>query len=178
MVSEVGCPTGVEPLRWVLLTTEPVDTPELAMLVVSYYEQRWLIEEFHKSWKTGCALEQKRLQELGNIERIMCMMAPIAVRLLQLKSVAEQRAETSCCELMSKTEWVCLWLHQNPEAEELPKNAPTAKWALHAVARIAGWTDTKHTGRIGWITLWKGWLKLEEMVIGFETAMRMQGLKL
>lgn len=177
-VSEVDCPPEEEPLKWILLTTEPVDTLEAATRVINYYEMRWLIEEFHKCWKTGCALEQKRLQELGNLERIMAILAPIAARLLQLKSVYDSRPEASCEQLMSRTEWVCLWLHSNPRKKKPPKKAPTINWALTAVARTAGWTDTKRTGRIGWRTLWKGWFKFEEMVKGFETALRMQGVKL
>jgi Transposase DNA-binding/Transposase DDE domain len=178
LVTEVSCPVGTAPLDWLLLTTEKVDTFQQAKLVVSYYEQRWLIEEFHKCWKTGCALEKKRFQEVGNLERLMVILAPIAARLLHLRSVYESRPDASCSELMSKVEWVCLWLSANPKKRKPPSTAPTIKWALQAVARMAGWTDTKRTGRIGWETLWKGWMKLEDMADGFEVALHMQGVKM
>jgi hypothetical protein len=36
----------------------PVTTLEDALRVVGFYQQRWLIEEFHKALKTGCRLER------------------------------------------------------------------------------------------------------------------------
>ena len=53
-VREVSAPAGVTPLRWVLCTDEQVATLADAQRVIHYYEQRWLIEEFHKALKTGC----------------------------------------------------------------------------------------------------------------------------
>lgn len=178
LVTEVDPPTDVEPLNWLLLTTEPVGSLEEAIRVVNYYEHRWEIEEFHKCWKTGCALRQKRLQHVGNLERLMVILAPIAVRLLQLRTLHTSTPEASCEQFMSRAEWGCLWLHENPRKKKLPTKAPALDWAVMAVARIGGWTDTKRTGKIGWQTLWKGWLKLEEMVDGFKIALRMQGVKL
>ena len=64
------------------------------------------------------------------------------------------------------------------QKRKAPSTAPTIKWALQAVARLAGWTDTKRTGRIGWETLWKGWMKLEDMADGFKVALHMQGVTL
>ena len=108
----------------------------------------------------------------------MVILAPIAARLLHLRSVYESRPNASCSELMSKVEWVCLYLSVNPKKRKAPSTAPTIKWALQAVARLAGWTDTKRTGRIGWETLWKGWMKLEDMADGFKVALHMQGVTL
>ncbi|KJF84570.1 transposase, partial [Photobacterium leiognathi] len=39
-------------LAWHLLTSEPVTNKEEALKIVSYYERRWLIEDFHKVWKS------------------------------------------------------------------------------------------------------------------------------
>jgi len=86
---ERNAPKGEEPAEWLLLTTEPIANRKSIERVIGYYECRWLVEEFHKAWKTGCRLEQRRLQSLGNLERFMAVTAPIAVRLLQLRTIAQ-----------------------------------------------------------------------------------------
>src|SRR5260364_31696 len=53
LAEEIEAPANVEPLRWVLLTTEAVASPEQALAVVRYYECRWRIEDYHKAWKSG-----------------------------------------------------------------------------------------------------------------------------
>ena len=40
-----------EPLRWVLLTTEPIDTLTQALHIIDIYTARWRIEDFHKARK-------------------------------------------------------------------------------------------------------------------------------
>jgi hypothetical protein len=74
--------------EWILLTNEPIDTFEQVEQIVKDYEHRWLIEEFHKCWKTGCRLEGRPLESLDAIERMMTITAPIAVRLLQVHTAA------------------------------------------------------------------------------------------
>ena len=51
---EIDPPTNAEPVRWVLLTSERVETVTQAQQIVKYYSQRWAIEEYHKALKTGC----------------------------------------------------------------------------------------------------------------------------
>src|SRR4029453_6887504 len=52
-VVETQPPAGVEPLNWILLTSEAVDTSAQACERVDWYACRWLIEEWHKVEKTG-----------------------------------------------------------------------------------------------------------------------------
>ena len=88
-VREVNPPPGAEPLRWVLLTSHVVTTFEEALEVITYYEQRPLIEEFHKALKTGCRLEDRLYETAQRWEAVTAMLSIVAVRLLQLKTVAK-----------------------------------------------------------------------------------------
>jgi hypothetical protein len=45
-VTERGCPRGVEPVSWFLVTTEPIDTRAQIEFIVDAYRTRWIIEEF------------------------------------------------------------------------------------------------------------------------------------
>ena len=60
-VVEVNAPQGIEPIRWVLLTSLPVVNFKDAWTMIGYYELRWLVEEYHKALKTGCRTESRQL---------------------------------------------------------------------------------------------------------------------
>lgn len=89
---------GVEekPLEWLLLTSEPVSRAEEVKQVIGYYESRWLIEEFHKAWKSGCKIEARRLQSPDNLERLAVLTSHVAVRLLQLRFLAQNTPDLPC----------------------------------------------------------------------------------
>jgi hypothetical protein len=164
-----------EPLHWVLLTSEPVDTVEQVKRIVRYYELRWRIEEYHKAWKSGVGVERLRQQSAENLERMLVITAFVAVRLLQLREQLpsrpdkeETQAALPCDQILGTEEWRVLWLTVQKTAP--PPTPPTARWACLAVARLGGFTDTKRTGRPGWDTLWHGWQVLQERVAGFRLA--------
>jgi hypothetical protein len=170
-VNESNPPENIDGISWVLLTTEPVSTIEQALKVVQYYSARWLIEEFHKAWKSGCKMEERRLQSLENYERVMAVTAAVAVRLLQLKSFSTTDAQ-SCDIMLNEDEWKCLFMHTE-DGGPIPNKPPSARWAYYALAKLAGWTDSKSTGRVGWQTLWLGWERLQYLLIGWKAAIRM-----
>jgi hypothetical protein len=161
---------GQEPLEWLLLTDFEVDSFERADQVLGCYETRWLIEDFHKAWKSGVKVEERRQQEAQNLEKVAVVTAFVAVRLLQIRSLAACAPDTSCSEIFSNTEWFCLWT--STEQSPPPNEPPTVRWAWLALAKLGGWRDTQRTGRPGWLTMWRGWSRLEQRVAGFELALR------
>jgi Transposase DNA-binding/Transposase DDE domain len=66
---EVKPPKGEEPLNWMLLTTEPIQSSADVERVLKFYRMRWRIEVFHKAWKTGAGVERQRLQTAENLEQ-------------------------------------------------------------------------------------------------------------
>lgn len=89
----VGCQEqgDNEGLCWHLLTSEPITTAKQAQQILEYYEKRWLIEDFHKSWKTGgTQVEELRMQSKDNLERMIVVLAFIAVRIQQLRYLSLQ----------------------------------------------------------------------------------------
>jgi hypothetical protein len=168
-VREACPPKNIPPIEWMLLTSEPVEDFESAMQVVDYYAIRWMIEEFHKAWKSGCRIEQRRHQSPENLERIAAITAHIAVRILQLRSLADAYPDRRCDHAFPQQHWQLLHITQYPR-RKIPETPPSLSWALTAMARLAGWRDSKQTGRIGWDTLWKGWLLLQERVQGWQLA--------
>ncbi len=114
LVQEVDPLAGEPALRWVLLTSEPVDSAEQVRRIVRYYELRWRIEEYHKAWKSGVGVERQRFQSAQNLECMLVITAFLAVRLLQLRehlhATAGDDPGTACDTVLTPEEWHVLWL--------------------------------------------------------------------
>ncbi len=52
LLEEVDPPESGQPVKWTLLTSEPVESLDDIARVVTYYNLRWPVEEFHKCWKS------------------------------------------------------------------------------------------------------------------------------
>jgi hypothetical protein len=135
---ELDNPDEESSLCWYLYTNEPINNAKDARQIVRYYELRWRIEDYHKVWKTdGTQVEKLRLQTRGNIERASTIMAFVAVRLMQLKEVAENSEVAkaqSCEEMFGPMEWVMLW--KRMEKAPVPEQPPSLYWAY-----IMRWPD-------------------------------------
>jgi hypothetical protein len=166
-VREVDAPKGVEPIKWVLYTSLPVHTFEDAWTVIGYYEARWLIEEYHKALKTGCRVTKRGLRKGHRLEAMVGLMSVVAVRLLQLKSVARRDPDRPAQRIVPR-----LWLAMLKAAR---KNLPrvfdlTIGQFYRELAKLGGFLGRKCDGDPGWITIWRGWEKLNTLVRGAELA--------
>ena len=165
-VREVDPPQGVTPLRWVLLTSHAVQSFANAWRVIEYYEKRPLIEEFHKAINTGCRLEARQYQTSHALETTAGMLSVLAIRLVQLKSVARVDPERPAVDVVPKR-WInmarCMQRGKH-------RNISTVQEFYHAVARLGGWLGRKHDGQPGWITLWRGFDKLILLLRGADAS--------
>tara|TARA_R110002050_G_C8886955_1_gene509214 strand:+ start:124 stop:1530 length:1407 start_codon:yes stop_codon:yes gene_type:complete len=166
-----------EPLRWILYTNETISSAEDAQQLVRYYELRWRIEEFHKTWKSdGTNVEKLRLQRLSNLKRIAVIQAFVAVRIQQLQEWAQNQEEAkkiSCTCYVERTTWQLLWMKVE-QGKQIPEGTPSLHWFYYALAKLGGWYDSKRNGRVGVKAIWQGWNKLAEMVESAEMYKSLQ----
>jgi hypothetical protein len=153
-------PAGQKPIRWVLYNDTPVTSEAEADEVVEYYEQRWRIEEFHKALKTGCRVEFRQLQTAERLERMVAVSSVVATRLLQLKTAAHETPERPARDLVPPR-WikVLLTLRKRPFTPDL-----TIREFVRLLACLGGFLARKGDGEPGWITIWRGYTKLEAAV--------------
>jgi len=160
-VVEVDAPDGVAPVHWVLFTSLPVRMFEDAWQIIGYYEQRWLVEEYHKALKTGCCSESRQFQAACRLEALVGLTSVVAARLLKLKSLARTKPDTPAQRVVPK-----VWL----EMLKLARKGLTRVHDLtvgqfyREVAKLGGFLGRKHDGNPGWITIWRGWEKLNAFV--------------
>ncbi len=81
---------------------------------------------------------------------------------LRQEGISEETQNDSCKKILTPTEWKLLWVKL--EGKQLPSQTPTLKWACLKLGR---WHDSKRTGRPGWVVMWDGWFRLQDMVEGY-----------
>ncbi len=152
-----------EGLEWFLVTNLPVECEEDALEKIGWYEARWLIEEYHKCLKTGCALEKRQLMTARGLLAILGFLGVIATRLLATKYLAKETPTEKAI-----NHYPILHLHLLASRFDMPIEEMTCLQYWHSIARLGGFIGRKSDGDPGWQTLWKGWLKLQDLVEGAE----------
>lgn len=167
VAEEPNPPKGTKPLRWVLLTSLPVKTFDDAWTIIEHHEARWLIEEYHKAEKTGCKITSRQLGTKDRLEAMVGLMSVVAVRLLQLKFVASREPDRP-----AKSVVPSLWLKMLKAARRKLNRIHdlTVGQFYREVAKLGGFLGRKCDGNPGWITVWRGWEKLNNMVYAVELA--------
>lgn len=169
-VREVDAPRGVEPIEWLLYTSLPVESFEDAWTIITYYEARWLVEEYHKALKTGCRITHRQLKTAGRLEAMVALMSVVAVRLLQLKSVARSDPDRPARRVVPS-----LWLAMLKATRKNLRRVHdlTVGQFYREVAKLGGFLGRKSDGQPGWITIWRGWEKLNTLVRAAEIALHL-----
>lgn len=167
-VWEPAPPEGVEGLEWVLLTSLPIATLAQAWQRVDWYRARWIVEDYHQGLKTGCSIEGRQLQSYEALRRLLGLLAPMVVRLLQLRAVARETPERLASEFLPTDLVQVVAL-----LAKLPAATLTAQQCWYAIARCGGYLRRRSSGPPGWKTLWKGWLHVQTLLEGVHLASRL-----
>lgn len=167
-VWEPSPPRGQAPVEWVLFTTEPVTTKSQLNAIVDYYRSRWVIEEFFKALKSGCAFEKRQLESLHSLSNALAVFSAVAWRMLLARAISRAYPGARATSVLSEIE-LRLLTHRL----KLPKPPSTAQEAFFAVARLGG--HLKRNGDPGWQTLGRGFEKLILLEAGFRSAAEFAG---
>jgi hypothetical protein len=152
-------------LEWILVCLDPVESAASAWEKVEWYSCRWMVEEFHKAKKTGCGVEDLQFRTEQALQPMIGLLSVTAVMLLNLRQAARRSdaKERKATEVVAPIYEEVMRGHRykNKRPEEL-----TVYEFYLAVARLGGHMNRKADGFPGWLTLWRGWQKLESMVAG------------
>lgn len=166
IVQEVNAAKGVTPIRWVLLTSLPVNRFSQVWEVIEFYECRWLIEDYHKVLKTGCQIERHALREASRLEPLTALISVIGVRLLQLKTISRHAPEQPAHRRVP-SQWLEALKGLRPR---LNQTTLTVSAFFRELAKLGGFLGRKHDGEPGWQTIWRGYQKLHNILLGINIA--------
>jgi Transposase DNA-binding len=168
-VWEEQAPEGEEPLEWILVTSVPTMTLEQAWERVEWYRHRWLVEDYHQCLQSGCRIEERQLQSVDGLMRLLGLLSPLAVRLLQVRACAREDPERLASEVIEPL--MLAVLAQRTGGSPLTMTVGTF-WT--EVARLGGYLARSHDGPPGWRTIWKGWLFLQTLLEGAHLALHLR----
>jgi hypothetical protein len=163
LVREDNPPPEVEePIEWLLLTNTSVQNFEDAIRVVSWYGCRWQIEIYHKILKSGCTVEDCRLEKADRLHNYIALMSVIAWRLHWLTYLNRADPDLPCSMILTATEWQALYMRIQ-RTTSLPATPPTVRQAIRWIAQLGGFLGRKRDGEPGITVIWRGWQRLQDM---------------
>jgi len=173
-------PRGEKPIQWLLLSNQPAETADQARRFLGIYTQRWKIEEFHKTWKSGqCCVETTQLHTTEAVRKWATLHAAVAARTERLKNLARTTpTEPASLELNQDEIRVLVALKRRIKnsVESVPDD-PNISQAVTWIAQLGGYTGKSSGGPPGSITIARGFEKLlasVEAVLAVENASRMR----
>jgi IS4 transposase len=150
-VHEKKASRGIDPIEWRLVTTEPVETSEDVAAVIDAYRARWVIEEYFRALKQGCAYAKRQLESKHALLNALAVFTPIAWQLLALRQLSRDDAELPADRVLSPIKLMLLQRHPDLHL----RAEPTIRDAMLAVAKLGG--HIKNNGDPGWQVLGRGY---------------------
>lgn len=171
-VSEIDPPANTEPVEWLLLTSEPIDSEEKVLRVVDFYRARWVVEEYFKALKTGCAYEKRQLESWHTLLNALAIFIPVAWNLLRMRSLSRNHPDAPASLVL--TDAHVQILRAVPETKRMKLD--TVRDAFLAIARLGG--HLKQNGDPGWQVLGRGYEDLLKYEFGFRIALERDAINL
>lgn len=165
LAEEISPPDDDTPVRWLLLTDLPVTGFDDARECVRHYSLRWLIERYHYVLKSGCGIEDSQLRSADALECLLALYCVVALRLLWLTYASRIDGDAPCTVAFTNVEWKTLFRYRNPR-EPFPAKPPPLREVVRWTARLGGFLARTSDGEPGVKTLWRGLMRLQDIVIG------------
>lgn len=147
---EQNPPTDItEPIRWVLLTTIPIENIEQAIEVIRLYTMRWIIERFHYLLKSGGAhVEQLQLTTPHRLKNAITAYSIAGMKVFKIRYWSEYTPQTKIDKIgISKMEYEVLYKYAN---QKIDKKIIYNKHSIPSIAeftiilgRISGFFPSK-----------------------------------
>jgi hypothetical protein len=169
-VREVNAPSGVEPLHWLLWTTEPANSLAEVAEITRQYGLRWRIEDFHLTLKSGCQIEKLQLETADRLIKAIILYSAVALRIMALRDLARNKPTTPCTKVLGSDQWRALVAHFEKRQPTAGDKIPTIQQAVLWIGRLGGHLNRKRDGMPGVRTLWRGWRDLAILVAGYRAA--------
>ena len=163
LVREDDPPENIDdPIEWLLLTNTSVESFDDAVCVVGWYGCRWQIEVYHKIIKSGCTVEDCRLEKAERLQNYIALMSVVAWRLHWMTYLNRTNPDLPCTVVLTPTEWQALYMRIH-RTNSLPPTPPTVQQAVQWIAQLGGFLGRKRDGQPGITVIWRGWQRLQDM---------------
>lgn len=172
---EIDAPAWVkEPIDWMLLTTMRTESFEEACQRLSWYCRRWGIEVYHRTIKSGCRIEDRRLEDADSLEACLALDLVVGWRVHWLTWVGREKPNTPCHQILKEEEWRVLsaWA-----TGTLAETAPSTQQATRWIGKMGGWLARAKHDHPGTICMWRGLVRLQSMTQGYLLAVNIHDIR-
>ena len=177
-LTEIDAPPGAEPVHWCLLTTHAVTTTAEARQLVSWYQQRWVIEQVFRTLKTdGIRIEDSQIIEARRFINLAAVALIAAVRVMQIVLGRDSSTGQPMTDVADPGDAPALAaisrkLEGKTEKLKNPHHPRSLAWLAWIVARLGGWSGYTSKGYKppGPKTIFRGLTKLDGMLEGWRLA--------
>ena len=171
-VVELHPPKDAQPIHWLLLTTHSIANAVDAWRIVSWYKQRWIIEQLFRSLKNqGLRVEDSQLESAEALIKLVAIatkVACIVIQLVQARNGGKQlpvecaftREEIEILAAINQT------IKGRTELQKNPHHPRTMQWAAWIIAKLGGWTGYASHRPPGPITFHNGMARFQLIVAG------------
>ena len=166
LVEEVGGPGDGTDVSWLLITSLPVTTVEEALEVIDSYVARWAVEVYFRTWKTGCRVEQIRLETRARVRNCLAFYAIIAWRVMYVTYLSRTTPSAPCTVVFTPNEWQSVW--RVVRREPLPTSPPSVSEMLRLVSRLGGYNNRAKESPPGPQSIWVGLRRMGDFAIAWE----------
>lgn len=169
-------PPGEEPLHWILLTTHAVDSVDMALRVVGWYQQRWQIEQLFRTLKRqGLEIESSQLERADELIKLAYLATLAAARTLQLVNARDGPTDQPASDAFDDEELVVMEKLQGEfegktEKQKNPYAPHSMAWAAWTIARMGGWKGYASEAKPGPITMLHGLQRFDGTMTGWKLA--------
>lgn len=167
LAQEIEVPIDETPVQWLLLSNIAVDSYQEAIQKIEWYRERWKIERFHYTLKSGCHVEDLQLETAERLKNAIALYSIVAWRLTWLTYQARVTPDLPCDIILETHEWQALYSVVN-KTNELPTRTPTLHEAVRMIAKLGGFLGRKSDGEPGVKVLWRGFQKLNDGLLFIE----------
>ena len=160
---EPNPPKGVEGLEWILITSAPTQTIEELRQRRDWYACRWMVEVFHDIEKNGCSEEDRRFETAERMEACLAILSLVAVRIFQMRTALNSQPDEPAEQVATREE-----IQVVRRVTKHRKSSFTVKDFVRGVAHLGGFLGRKHDGDPGVKTLWRGYQRLQDLLLGYQ----------
>jgi hypothetical protein len=172
---EVGQGAAVtDPIEWMLLTTVPTESFAQACERLTWYSRGWGIEVYHRTLKSGCRIQDRRLAEAHSLQACLAIDLVVAWRVYWLTMVGRERPDRGCEQLLTEDEWRLLSAWATGTMADTP---PRAHQAMRWIGKLGGWLARGKQDHPGTTCMWRGLGHLPNLVQGYLLALQVHGIR-
>jgi len=160
---ERRAPSGVVPLEWMLLTTIAVNDFEQACEKIDWYVQRWMIEVYHRTLKSGCRIEHRQLATVRRLENCLAIDMMVAARIMHLTWLGRTCPDVPCTIYFEDQQWKALYCFRK-RTRTPPSKTPSIREVIGWVAKLGGYLGRNSDRPPGTQVLWEGLQRADDII--------------